>query len=218
MVWGGGRRLDDRDAALPGSAAGGVRLLALSFDAVATSTQVTVHWVLLLAATGQIAVGSQLWPTALTPGRDWVAADLTHPVRSVIQLVLASAGLPFSCAVATAPLIQKWACTSAKAGGPTALLHLEVGSLFGLLSYPFWIESALECKITRRYGAGAWRLRAACGACGWKFRSGRTGVPAAEADVREFAGITPMDYAMWFALARVLRHSCSPPPMYCARR
>jgi hypothetical protein len=167
------------------------------------SAQVTVHWVLLLAAAAQIAVGSYLWPTALTPGRDWSAVDPAHPARSVILLVLASAGLPFFALSATAPLVQQWAASSGEGGRAYRLYSISnLGSLLGLVSYPFWIEAALGVQSQAKLWCllfGGFALL--CGTCGWKFRSGRMEPQATERKTGAPTGIAPMDLAMWFALA-----------------
>ena len=167
------------------------------------SAQVTVHSILLLSAATQIAVGSYLWPTALTPGRDWSAVDLAHPVRSVILLVVASVGLPFFALSATAPLVQKWAASSGEGAGAYRLYSISnLGSLLGLVSYPFWIEAAMGVQSQAKLWCllfGGFALL--CGTCGWKFRSGCMEPQAAERKTGAPTGIAPMDRAMWFALA-----------------
>jgi hypothetical protein len=168
-----------------------------------SSAQVTVHWILLLSAAGQIAIGSCFWPTALTPGREWAGVDPAQPVRSVILVLLASVGLPFFALSATAPLVQKWAASSGEGARAYRLYSISnLGSLVGLLSYPFWIEAALGVQSQAKLWCvsfGGFVLL--CGACGWKFRAGHSEPQAAEGKVGQAGFIAPADFGMWFALA-----------------
>lgn len=68
------------------------------------------------------------------------------PAVSVIAILAASLGIPFTVAATTGPLLQRWfSLTGHRAGGDPYFLYAasNTGSLLVLLSYPFLIEPRL---------------------------------------------------------------------------
>ena len=81
----------------------------------------------------------------IIPGSFWKDAHGTEPALQVLGLLGATVGLPYFLLTSTAPLLQRWlsglAASASEARSIYRLFALSnLGSLFGLLSYPFAIE------------------------------------------------------------------------------
>src|SRR5437588_2315005 len=82
-----------------------------------------------------------LWPSPITPGANWKPSNPEHPALRILLLLGMSVGLPFFLLSATAPLTQLWLTKLRPGASPYWLYALSnLGSLLGLLSYPFLIE------------------------------------------------------------------------------
>ncbi len=78
-------------------------------------------------------------PIAPDPG--WRSLSTISPVVSILGMLLFSIGLPFILLSATSPLVQTWYAIANPGRDPYRLYSLSnVGSLLGLLCYPFFIE------------------------------------------------------------------------------
>lgn len=87
----------------------------------------------------------------ITPGESWQPADGTHPIARILLLLARHVGLPYLLLAATSPLVQSWFAAVYAQGAPYRLYALSnLGSLVGLLSYPFVVEPHLT---TNRQGA-----------------------------------------------------------------
>lgn len=94
--------------------------------------QGSIHAVLLLAA-------ALLLP--ITPGADWKPSGDEDPALRILQLLLATVGLPYFILSSTSPLVQVWFTRATAGGSPWRLYALSnAGSLAALLSYPFFFE------------------------------------------------------------------------------
>lgn len=110
-------------------------------------TQVKLHLALLTTVFLLVFALMFLWPSAITPGPSWKPADSGNPVRDVCVVLLVSAGLPFFVLSTTGPLLQRW-FTHLGVGTKTYKLYSisNLGSLLGLLSFPFLLEPTLRMK------------------------------------------------------------------------
>jgi hypothetical protein len=80
----------------------------------------------------------------ITPGESWQPADGTHPIERILLLLTRHVGLPYLLLAATSPLVQSWFATVYAKRTPYRLYALSnLGSLVGLLSYPFIVEPRL---------------------------------------------------------------------------
>lgn len=71
-----------------------------------------------------------------------------HPVAWLISVLMVSVGVPFFVLSASAPLLSSWFAESEK--NPYMLYAASnIGSLFGLLSYPFIVEPFLSLSTQR---------------------------------------------------------------------
>src|ERR1700716_3133565 len=132
-------------------------------------TQKWVHLALLGLSLTVLAVLAREWRSPITPGPNWKATFSVHPVGQVIRLLLASVGLPFLLLSTTGPLLQVW-FSRTQERSPYRLYALSnVGSLLGLLSYPFllerlrlqsqaWMWSFCYVLFLIVYGVCAWLL------------------------------------------------------------
>src|SRR6266536_843363 len=70
-----------------------------------------------------------------------------------LALLAASAGVPYLVVADTGPLVQSWFARVRPGASPYRLFALSnLGSLLGLLSYPFW--SSRGCRSRARAGCG----------------------------------------------------------------
>jgi len=102
--------------------------------------QTWVHLALLGLSLTVWGVLAWEWRSPITPGPNWRVAFSVNPAGQVIRLLLATVGLPFLLLSTTGPLLQVW-ISRTQERSPYRLYALSnVGSLLGLLSYPFLIE------------------------------------------------------------------------------
>jgi len=87
------------------------------------------------------------WKTPITPGVDWKPSTTDNPTWKIVQLLAASVAFPFFLLSTTGPLIQKWFARANPGVSPYRLYALSnVGSLLGLLTYPFLIEPSFPIR------------------------------------------------------------------------
>jgi hypothetical protein len=158
----------------------------------------------LLAVALLVVVGlSFLWPSAITPSLRWRSLHSQWPVLDVMLLLLVASGLPFFVLSTTGPLLQHW---FARQGGDARTYRLyavsNLGSLLGLLSFPFLLEPTLRMTTQGRLWAILFCCFAAgCGWCAWKCRD------CAEETYRKATTLEAADKeqgigarVLWFAL------------------
>ncbi len=101
----------------------------------------------ILTHTSLSAAALVFLPIAPNPG--WRSLSTISPVLSILGILLASIGLPFILLSATSPLVQTWYAAANPGRDPYRLYSLSnVGSLLGLLCYPFLIEPSFT--LTRQ--------------------------------------------------------------------
>jgi hypothetical protein len=168
------------------------------------ATQLKTHIALLGGAFSIVTILSLYWPSAVTPGAAWKPGAWSHPAASVATVILISVGLPFLVLSTTGPLLQFW---FSRLGGDVKAYRLysvsNVGSLLGLLTFPFMIEPALRLKTQ----GNIWSLLfclfvVGCGICAWKARTDNSAESRDEIAWQSEADKTGTAAKMlWFALA-----------------
>ena len=109
--------------------------------------QAAIHLFLLLVSLLFLAVASTVWPAPITPGGSWKPANLDHPIAQILALLLSSVALPYLVLSTTGPLLQQWFGEAHRGSSPYRLYALSnLGSLLGLLSYPFLVEPSLTVR------------------------------------------------------------------------
>lgn len=166
--------------------------------------QRTIHLAALALAAVLLIVRVALWPSPITPSDAWKPGSGDDPIVAILGLLLFTIGLPFLVLSATGPLLQNWFSRCFPGRSPYRLYALSnLGSLLGLLSYPFLLEPSLPLA-----GQGwVWSLgfvvfALGCGACA--VQVGRTApLPATGPSGQVSAPPTLARRSLWFALAMV---------------
>jgi len=184
---------------------GGYCYAHLLASRVARHWQGRVHLLVIGAAATGLAVTSFLWTSPITAGLRWRPQDPNHPIADIISLLLVSVGMPSVVLASTSPLLQTW--IGEKSGGAPYRLYAlsNLGSLLGLLSYPFLVERLLSVHTQAWLWSAAFILfLAACAGCAVaQMRSQRAEDSLAEvskAKLEEQPGISVAQQVLWLAL------------------
>src|SRR5207248_10364185 len=109
------------------------------------SQQAKLHSVVLGISLALLCVMASRWPSPVTPGAAWQPADARHPVGMILLILAASIGIPFLLLSTTASLLQRWFTYTHPGKSPYRFYALSnLGSLLGLLTYPFVVERLLR--------------------------------------------------------------------------
>lgn len=142
-------------------------------ERLSTRQQAKLHIGLLVVTCTIVAVLSFVWPSAITPGSSW-KLNGGSPVLNVIAILLVAAGLPFFVLSTTGPLLQHWFAAQGADSRTYRLYSVSnLGSLIGLLSYPFLLEPAMHMTSQGKL----WTLlfcafTLGCAWCAWQVRVG----------------------------------------------
>ena len=134
--------------------------LMLLFQVLLTSGYAYAHWLMrhrkwqslihlaLLSLTGIVlAMRAVFAASPIMPSISASNQSLRSPVLEITQLLLLSIGLPFFVLAANGPLMQAWFSQNYPDRSYARLYALSnVGSLFGLLTYPVLIEPNLSLR------------------------------------------------------------------------
>jgi len=105
------------------------------------TAQRRLHLALIAVSLGLLALLWSAWGNPILPDADWKPQDSALPVWRILVLLGASVGLPFFLLAATNPLLQAWFSRAHPGTPPWRLYALSnLGSLLGLLGYPFLLE------------------------------------------------------------------------------
>ena len=87
------------------------------------------------------------WTSPITPDPSWKPQDVKSPILDIFTLLLVSVGLPYFVLASNGPLMQAWFSRLFPDRSYARLYALSnVGSLLGLLAYPFLIEPYLSLQ------------------------------------------------------------------------
>jgi spermidine synthase len=121
--------------------------------------QAWVHTIILIASLGVVIVLGIVWPSPVTPGAGLKPSGVDTPLLDIFKLLLAAVGLPYFLLSTNSPLMQAWFARSQPGRSPYWLYALSnVGSLLGLLAYPFAIEPHFTLKTQGWMWAGGYAL------------------------------------------------------------
>ena len=173
--------------------------------AMLTTRHVPIRWqavlhVILLA----LAVGT----LPITPDAAWKPTAGGDPTWRILTLLLVSVGLPYVLLSATGPLLQAWHARVRPHVSPYPLYALSnLGSLLGLITYPFWFDPALAADHqTWIWSWGFLVFAASCSLCGlvlWQTMAARHDAPGARPHAPAQAPPGWRRIAFWFYLAMV---------------
>ena len=129
--------------------------------------QVAVHAVLLLVAAATLP---------FAPDVAWKPNGSESPIGRILGMLTMSVGLPYFVLASNSPLLQAWLRKANPEATPYRLYALSnVGSLVGLLSYPFVFEPLMTNETQAKFWSAGFGLFAvSCLWCGWRaFRATR---------------------------------------------
>ena len=123
----------------------------------------------------------------ITPGDVWKPDGTENPMLAIILLLVVTIGVPFLLVSASGPLLQHWFSRVHSTASPYRLFALSnLGSLLGLVSYPFFVEPRLGLSTQTIFWSAGYGLYAVM--CAWgaiplfRFatRNGSSGNPGPE--------------------------------------
>ncbi len=194
---------------------------ALLLSRLIPTLQVLAHTGFLLSVGMVLWRHAAQWPSAITP----TIADVTvlpDPAAAIVYTLLISIGLPFVALSATSTLVQLW---YGRLSGqePFSLYGISnIGSLLGLLSYPFVFERLLPTTVHGGWWSYGFIIYVAL--LGilmvWYYRaalptSAATGITAAPITSRRFflwVGLTAIPVATLVSGTKFLTSAIAPVP------
>lgn len=158
--------------------------------------QVTIHFALLGIALLLLPI------TPEAPKLDGEASE--SPILGILLLLARSVGAPYLLLSASGPLLQHWFADCHPGRSPYRLYSVSnIGSLLGLLSYPFLIEPNLgvtKQALTWSYAFTAFALITLM--VGWSLLRREKGESPAETNATStIAPLRPKQILLWIALA-----------------
>jgi hypothetical protein len=144
----------------------------------------------------------------IIPGSFWKPGQDTEPALWILGLLTATVGLPYFLLASTAPLLQRWLSGSADSPAQERSIYRlfalsNLGSLIGLLSYPFAIEPFATLHVQAWIWSCAYVVFVTClVSYAWK-RTGRVDIPRAGTADAIDPEIPPSPglYAYWIGCA-----------------
>ncbi len=119
--------------------------------------QEPLHLALVAASVVLLAGLALVWKTPILPGAWWKPRTVDWPVWQIVRLLLVAIGLPFLVLSTTGPLLQKWFFRGGVS--PYRLYAVSnLGSMLGLLAYPFLVEPALTLRAQAWMWSGGYLL------------------------------------------------------------
>src|SRR5215212_163800 len=110
--------------------------------------QPIVHLTLITIALLLLVLFSLTWKSPITPDSTWKPDPGNSPILEIFKLLTISVGLPYFILATNGPLMQAWFSRLFPQRSYTRLYALSnVGSLLGLLTYPFLIEPILSLRL-----------------------------------------------------------------------
>jgi hypothetical protein len=114
---------------------------------VDSRTQARVHLRTLFVVLATLAITVAFWGSPLTPAARWKYFLPETPVLHILLLLAMAVGVPFFLLSTTGPLLQHWFARSYPGRSPYRLYAISnLGSLLGLLGYPFLLEWLLPIR------------------------------------------------------------------------
>lgn len=141
------------------SLTGGYTYAAWLVRRVPLKWQGWIHLALLAVSLAALAILGIGWPSPVMPDAGWRPSSVETPIADIFKLLLASVGIPYFLLSTNSPLMQAWFNHAQPGRSPYWLYALSnVGSLLGLMAYPFLIEPNFTLKIQGWTWTGAYVL------------------------------------------------------------
>lgn len=145
--------------------------------------QNSLHLVLLGLSIGVLLWLGFRWKTPITPGVAWKPSPHANPTWRIVELLFASLAFPFFLLSTTGPLVQKWFARANPNESPYRLYALSnLGSLLGLLTYPFLIEPGLTIRSQAWVWSAGYLVYVAASALCTRAAAGKSDSPGESSD------------------------------------
>ena len=170
---------------------------------LSAKAQARVHFAFLALSLVVLAVLAHQWHSPITPSMGWKPAPGGSPVWQVIRFLVSSVGIPFLLLSTTGPLLQAWFSRTHEQSPYRLYALSNLGSLLGLVTYPFAFERFLTISSQSWLWSAAYSgFLLTCGACAWGFSRHegqlRSQTPEHQADRASRPSWTSI--ALWIAL------------------
>ena len=117
---------------------------ALWLTKLRLKNQLLIHGLVLTGAVTLLLYQKQVWSVSVTPGLNDLNLAVADPTLSIILVLLITIGLPFALLSSSSTLLQFWYARLSQQE-PFSLYGVSnVGSLLGLLTFPFLFEPMLS--------------------------------------------------------------------------
>ncbi len=124
-------------------------------DRIRPRRQGMIHLGILAVSLVLLLVAALSWKSPITPDTLWKPAGDDSPIVDIFKILTAAIGLPYFILSTNSPLIQTWFSYAYPTRSPYRLYALSnIGSLLGLVTYPFLIEPALTLRAQAWLWAG----------------------------------------------------------------
>ncbi len=162
-----------------------------------------MHGMVLAVSVAVLVALGLLWPSPITPGTGWKPAGSETPVRDILLLLSAGAGLPYLLLASTGPLLQHWFARSYPGSFPYRLYAVSnLGSLLGLVSYPLVFEPGLTLRAQAWLWSGGYLAFAlGCAACGRIADGAPPEAPSKKTSAEDASPPARFEPLLWFSLA-----------------
>ncbi|MCB1202988.1 MAG: fused MFS/spermidine synthase [Verrucomicrobiae bacterium] len=157
--------------------------------------QAGIHFALL---------GLAFFVLPITPDPSWKPDGTgSSPTMGIVGLLASTVGLPYLLLSASGPLLQHWFAEAHPGRSPYRLYSVSnLGSLLGLLTYPFLFEPLLDVNRQTRIWSGAFVLYAILAiATGLAFLRRTTTLSHHEERVAENGAVPVFHVILWIAFS-----------------
>ena len=127
---------------------GGYAYAAWLVGRIPVRKQARIHIPVLLVSLVIMFLLGWIWPSPITPGASWKPDGSNAPIFDIFRLLLVAVGLPYFLLSTNSSLTQAWFNRAQPGRSPYWLYAFSnIGSLLGLLAYPFLIEPSLTLSM-----------------------------------------------------------------------
>lgn len=138
---------------------GGYAYATWLINRVPAKRQGWIHIGLLAVSLVLVALLGLRWPSPVMPDASWRPLSVDTPILDIFKLLIACVGIPYFLLSTNSPLTQAWFSRALPGRSPYWLYALSnIGSLLGLLAYPFLIEPNLTLQAQGWAWSGGYLL------------------------------------------------------------
>jgi hypothetical protein len=172
-----------------------------------------LHLFLLAGSAVAIALATSSWRSPILPGWSWKLQSGVNATWQIASLLIAAVGFQCVLLSSTSPLLQRWISNRNPGSTPYRLYALSnLGSMLGLLSYPFLVERFLTLSAQAWVWAGGYAVfLVGAGRCAF-LQMRHPGAPVEIVGRKRKKVSDPQPRFLWLALAAAPPLCYWPPP------